>query len=440
MTVREQVADTRPSSPRTEAAPVSRWPSPFLVGYFARQWLLLWAAALAAVAELAIMVQRGMQWRGDLVWTLDWLPVSFMIVGPVLAGCVAIDTARTADGAGHLSRNPVLRTPAFAVWLAYTVVLGAIHLLVVTVALGLSMPPVGDAFAPLAVLCQLLILAFFAALGTAVGRFTRPLLAGVCGALAAFAAMYVVSAPADHLVLLEFGGATIPRVGYAYSGAFLGWQAVALLLAIAALLVLRPLDATRDRSIAPRDAVAAAVLVAGVVAVSMTVPDDRLEAVDAAPTSCGAAQGVPTCFYPQHERVAGAFTEQFWVLVDVARNSGYDDLVPERVEEASRTQLPQEDDPDVAAFYVMPDHLQGQQPTLWEIAGGIVQPLHCPQLQGELPPSERYWSDLNALVGTWVGLVDPALAEDGGYLGSPLPAERAAEIVEGFRTCTYPHF
>jgi hypothetical protein len=304
----------------------------------------------------------------------------------------------------------------------------------------LSMPPVGDAWAPLAVLCQLLILGLFAALGTAVGRFTRPLLAGVCGALAAFALMYVASAPADHLVLLEFGGATIPRVGYAYSGAFLGWQALALLLAVAALLVLRPVDATRDRRIAPRDAVTAAVLAAGVVAISVTVPGDRLESVDAAPTSCGAAQGVPTCFYPQHERVASAFTEQFWVLVDVARNSGYDELVPERVEEASRTRLPQEDDPDVAAFYVMPDHLQGHQPTLWEIAGGIVQPLHCPQLQGELPPSERYWNDLNALTGTWLGLVDPALAADSGYLGPPLSPEQAAELVEGFRTCTYPHF
>jgi hypothetical protein len=252
--------------------------------------------------------------------------------------------------------------------------------------------------------------------------------------------MYVASAPANHLVLLEFGGATIPRVGYAYSGAFLGWQALALLLAVAALLVLRPLDATRDRRIAVRDAVTAAVLAAGVVVISLTVQSDRLEPVDAAPIWCGAAQSVPTCFYPQHERVASAFTEQFWVLVDVARNSGYDVLVPERVEEASRTRLPQEDDPDVAPFYVMPDHLQGQQPVLSEIARGIVEPLHCRQVRGELPPSERYWNDLDALVGTWLGLVDPALAADSGYLGPPLPPERAAELVEEFRTCTYPHF
>jgi hypothetical protein len=412
----------------------------FPVGYFLRNGLVLWAAGLVATAEIAAMAQRGLQWRGDLVWTIDWLPVSFILVGPVVAGFSAMDTARTATGALHLFRNPVSRTPAFAIAVSYTVILGLTHLFVLVGALVLSAPPVGDDAAPLAVLCQVLILAFFSALGTAAGRFVGPVLAGVSGALAAFGMVYLLSAPSRHLMLLEIGGATIPRIGYAYSASYLGYQSVALLFAIAALLVLRPLEGRRRRQVTWGDTAVACVLVAGVVAISFTVRSDRLAAVDAQPTYCGAVSAVPTCFYPQHRRVAEAFQEQFWILVESARENGYGDLLPAKVEEASRTQLPQKADVRTAAFYVMPDHLQGARPTLQEIALGIVQPLHCRQVQGETPPSERYWTDLQALTGTWVNLADPGEAQRMGYMGKALTPKEAAEMLKGFRTCTYPHF
>ena len=412
----------------------------FPVGYFIRNGLVLWAAALMATAEVTAMAQRGMQWRGDLVWTIDWLPVSFILVGPVVAGFAAMDTARTAVGAHHLFRNPVGRTPAFAVAVSYAVVIGLVHLVVLGGALVASAPPVGDAAAPLAVLCQVLILAFFAVLGTAVGRFVGPVLAGICGALAAFALVYLLGAPSHHVGLLEIGGATIPRVGYAYNPAYLGYQALALMLVAAALLVLRPVVGLRRRQVSWPDATVAALLVAGVVVVSTVVKVDRLVAVGGSPSYCGAVSSIPTCFYPQHRRIAESFQGQFWVLVESAKDKGYGGLLPTRVEEASRTQLPQKADPRVAAFYVMPDHLQGARPTLQEIVLGIVQPLHCPQLQGAAPPSERYWSDLQALTATWVGLAAPVEAANMGQQGPPLTPAQATELLEGFRTCSYPHF
>jgi len=412
----------------------------FLVRYFLRYGLLAWSVAIQVGVETTVLLQRGAQWRGDLLWTLDWIPVAIVVVGPVVAGIAAIDMARHSVGTAHLDRGGVNRTPATVLTLAYGLGLGAAHLVVVGVALAVSLPPVGDPLAPLAVLVQLLILVFFVTLGAAVGRFVGPVLAGVSAAGAAFVVTYLASSPGEQIALLAFGGATVPRIGYAYAPGFLLAQAAMLVLASVALLLVRPVDGRRLRRVSLRDGSVAGVAVLVVAAISFTGPSERLRPVDAEATFCGAVQAIATCFYPQHERIAAPFKDQFWVLVSAARENGYDALLPERVVEASMTTLPQDDDPSVAAFYVQPDHLQGIEPSLWEVASGIVQPVHCPQVQGEEPPSDRYWADLNALTATWVDLAEPGAGEQMGYFGEPLSPQVASQLVAEFRSCTYPNF
>lgn len=412
----------------------------FLVRYFLRYGVLAWALAIQLGVEVAVLFQRGGQWRGDLLWTLDWVPVALVVVGPVAAGLAAIDTARLSVGAAHLERGRVSRAPTTGLALAYATCIGAVHLVVVTGALVASQPPVGDPFAPLAVLVQLLILAFFVALGTAVGRFVGPVLAGLAAAGAAFVAVYLASSPGDQVALLAYGGATVPRIGYAYAPGFLVAQAVMLALACLALLVVRPVEGRRVRRVSRRDGWVAGALVVAVGVISFAAPSERLRPIDATATFCGAVQAIGTCFYPQHERVAEPFKNQFWVLVSAARENGYDALLPRQVVEASMTGIPQDDDPSVAAFYVQPDHLQGTEPSLWEIASGIVQPIHCPQVQGDDPPSDLYWEDLNALTATWVDLAEPGTGEAMGYFGEPLDPQEAATLVDEFRTCTYADF
>jgi hypothetical protein len=207
-----------------------------------------------------------------------------------------------------------------------------------------------------------------------------------------------------------------------------------------ALLLPRPVDGQLLRNVTRRDGLIAGGAVALAVVISFAVPTDRLRSVDVEPSYCGAAQAIPTCFYPQHERVAEPFQDRFWILVSAARENGYDDLLPDRMIEASRTHLPQSEDPKVGAFYVQPDHLQGVAPSLWEIASGIVQPIHCPQVQGEEAPAEQYWDDLNALTATWVELAEPGISEEMGYFGEPLNPDEASVMVNGFRTCTYENF
>ncbi|WP_142157215.1 hypothetical protein [Cellulomonas sp. SLBN-39] len=425
------------ASAREDASTVKTWR---VVQYFARNGLVMWAALATIAAEISVALQRGMQWRGDLVWTVDWVPVAFIIVGPVVAGLAAIDTALTVQGGSHLFKRPVTRTPAFAVTLAYAAVIGTAHLVVVAGVLVVSAPPVGDPGVVLAIMVQLAMLTLFAAIGTTLGRFVGVVMAGALGALSVFALLFFASAPGDGLALLEFGGATLPRIGYAYSPTYLGAQLLLLLITTAALLLPRPVDPMhKPRPSRSEVAVAGAALVA-VAAGSVLVPGERLVPVETSPSLCGAVQTVPTCFYPQHERVMTGFQEQFWVLVSVARENGYGDLVPRRLVEASRTELPQEARDGTAAVYVMPEHLQGQEPSLWEIASGIVQPVHCAQVKGDLPPSERYWEDLQALVVTWVSLADPGVVEDVAFEGDILSPEQASVMAQEFAQCTYAHF
>ncbi|TFH72120.1 hypothetical protein [Cellulomonas sp. HD19AZ1] len=411
-----------------------------VIQYCARNGLVLWAALATIAAEMSVALQRGMQWRGDLIWTVDWVPVSFIIVGPVVAGLAAIDTASSARGASHLFARPVTRTPAFAITLAYGTVVGAAHLAVLGVALIVSDPPVWDPWVGVAVLVQLAMLTLFATIGTTLGRFVGVVMAGVLAALSVFGLLFVASAPGDGPALLEFGGATLPRIGYAYSPIFLSSQLVLLSTAIAALLLLRPVDPIHKPRPSRSDLVAAGAALVAVAVGSAYLPGQRLVAVEASPTLCGAVQTVPTCFYPQHRRVMPVFQEQFWVLVSAARENGYEDLVPRRLAEASRTELPQEARDGTAAVYVMPEHLQGRAPSLWEIASGIVQPVHCAQVKGELPPSERYWQDLQALVVTWVSLADPDVVEAVAHEGELLTPHQASVMAEEFAQCTYAHF
>lgn len=436
-------ATTQPAPPRETLSPrpPRRWSAlPFPLTYVGRYGLVAVAAAIAATVDITAMTQRGMQWRGDLIWTIDWLAVSFIVMAPVVAGLSAVDTSRLSTGAAHMVRNRVTRTPAFAVFLTYAVLIIAVHVTVLVGALLLSAPTGWGTGWPLAVLCQLLMIACFSALGTLIGRWVRPVVAGALGALAAFALMYVATAPSDGMSPFDFGAATVPRIGFAYDAGHLTWQAACLALITVALLVPRLLEGSGLRRIVPRDAVVVLLLLAVVGAVMVGVRTPRLERVDARPTLCGAVGEITTCFYPQHERVERPFQDRLYALATAAQDKGYAAVVPREVHEARNGRLPQAVDPRVAAFYIMPDHLSGTLPTTWEVASGILQPTHCPQVQGEMPPSETYWKDLEAVTATWVALVDPAEAELHAPPQTPLTPQRAAELADQFRSCTYPDF
>ena len=274
---------------------------------FAHGWV--WLCLVSVLCTyVAVMLTRGAPWRGDAIWTVDWLPIGFVLAGPLISGFVAMDTARLGIGVRDL---PLARgrNHDTAVAATYGLALTALHLLFTTGTLIVSRPPIIGGGVLLAVLVQVMILLFFVALGSLIGRYAPPVLGGVGAALAAVAAVYLFSAPRSPVGLLYAGAATTPRIGYAYDALWLTVQALALGVVIAATWAVRP---GRARSWAR-------VVVTGVVAVALAIgagaavwamPGDRLEANGAQPDACGALASIPWCYYPQHERVVGFYADE----------------------------------------------------------------------------------------------------------------------------------
>lgn len=392
----------------------------------------VWLCLVAVLGcYVAVMLSRGAPWRGDLIWTIDWLPIAFILAGPLIAGFVAVDTGRLAVGVRNLPL-PRGRTFDLAVAMTYALSLVAIHVLFSVGTLIVSRPAVIDWGAPIAVLVQLAMVVLFVALGSLVGRFAPVVLGGLAAALAALAAVYLFSAPRSPVSLLYAGAATTPRIGYDYNVTWLLVQLAALAAVVLATWWIR---AGRSRTRVVVTTLVATSVALGTGAAVAAVPGERLEANGARPDACGALADIPWCFYPQHERVMGFYADNLMMLFQAAQTHGYDDLVPERVLEADQRTWPS--DATTAAFYVSPEALAGQRPELWETALQLVEPVHCPQLAGDLPPAEQYWKDLEALTATWVGLVDPELPDHNGYFGEHLAPDQAQQLWSEFRTCTY---
>ncbi len=403
-----------------------------VAGIIVRRSWLAWSALIVLVTQIAVLCMRGAPWRGDLIWTIDWFAIGHIIVGPVIAGCVAVDASRFAAGMRAL---PVrgLRSPVNTVVGIYAATMVTVHLIVMLGALAWSRPPAFAVVALLAIGAQVFMVVAFVAVGAVVGRFASPFIAGAAAAIIAGFAVVSFSSSGSALPLLLAGGATVPRVGYRYDVGWLVLQCLALAFVIVSLMLVGPAK-SRLRQVA-----FASIACVGVVAALFTVsraPDERLEAVSVEPTSCGALATVPWCYFPEHERVIDGYASNLLALFDAAQEGGYEPLVPASIVEASQRNWP--GDATTGAFYVTAQALGGERVSLWEVTAGLVEPIHCSQLQQDDPPGEKYWQDLDDLMFTWMALVDPAEAETASGTMRMLSPDEAAQLIGEFRTCTYP--
>lgn len=430
------INDASPASPRPNAGNRTSGRTPGLVatvGYVARHGWMLFCLIGVLATYIAVMLNRGAPWRGDIIWTVDWITIGFVLSGPLIAGCVAVDTARFSVGVRDL---PLRRWRNYdsAVAIAYGLALASLHMLFVVAIIVISAPPRLDPATALAVLAQVMIVFFFVAVGVLVGRFAPLVLGGIGAALAALVSVYMFTAPRSDTGLLYSGAATVPRIGYAYSVLWLSVQIIVVAIVIVAMWIVRP-GWGRSRTRLALLTMVALVLTFGALRLFAAVPGERLDATDAKPDACAALAGVPYCYYREHDRVIYGYASLMLALFEASEAKGYGGLVPDRVEEAGQTTWPS--GAHVGVFYVTPEVLGGEEPTLWEVTLNLVQPVHCKQLQGDLPPSQQYWDDLFALTATWVMLVDPQAGESVGYFDEPLSPDVAQRIMTEFRTCSY---
>ncbi|MFJ6940000.1 hypothetical protein [Streptomyces sp. NPDC101132] len=367
-------------------------------------WVMLPVAGL----EVMNFLQRGMPWRGESLWTVDWFAIALFIVGPLLAGAAAVDASRLSrPGNIHLvlatsrPHRPYFRAAA---WCALPVL--GVHLL--TIATGIAVGGVHGTPAWFglagAVLVQCLAICWYVAIGSAIGRLTSPLLAGAIAAIGAFTFIYLLGeGSSGRFEPLSLGGATVSRLGYQYSAGYLLAQIAVFAITGAALLLL-PICQRSGRVIPTRIGASAMALIALIaLGGQYALPDQRLIAKAETPTDCTDAE--PTvCLYPEHQRFQDQAVGHVRTLTKAARARGYDALVPKRVEELSRTY--RVTSPDIAGLEISADAYATGKVTLEEVASGLVRPLHCAGLYEGRGPGPKYWQREFSLYATLLHTAD----------------------------------
>ncbi len=398
-------------------------------------WLVFPAAAL----EAANFAQRGMPWRGEGMWTVEWFAIALFVIGPLCAGVAAVDASRLSrPGNIHLvlsTPRPSLPYLRAAAWCAGPVV--AVHLLALTGAVvvgGVRNPSIGWLAMLAGAGVQAVAIFWYAALGSALGRFFAPLLAGLAGAVVGLAATLTMgdSLSGPSFRLLAFGSSTVSRLGLAYNAGYLAAQ-VAILIVTAALLLLLPIRTRGSLRVPTLQGAGFAVGVLAILALLPTwLPANRLVLRPKPPTLC-AGSAPQVCLFTEHRRFERVVDDGVQTLARAASAAGYDALVPLKVLESSRSYLP--GGPGIRSFSPTDDLYKSGRLPVTEMALALVQPLHCPQLRAAVPPSDKFWSRLFSVTETWL---DIAKVEREGQAPFPTkhltPAE-VRDIMDDFARC-----
>lgn len=411
--------------------------------YALRTLLGVWLAPALVVIEVLKFVQDGAPWRGDLVWTLGWFAGPLWIAGPVAAGVAAVDAARlTRVGNLHLVVAVPGRSRALAwaaLWCAVPLVVVHVIAVVTALAVGrIAQPATGWGSITLAVAVQALAIVWCVAMGSAVGRFLPPALAGLA---AAVVGLFAFSALGDEgtgfggrFAWLEMGAGGAPRVGWLLNPAFSAVQAAFLAIMIIGLLGL----SVRERSgrVVPTGAALATVgvLLAGAVAAphAPMLPGNLYLKDQAPPDQCSGEEP-RVCTYPEHARLRADVVSKIDHLTRAATAAGYHELVPAEVHEHSRSYRPETYDP--RGLRIPYEALNGSGLQWWDVAYELVDPNHCPQL--EVGPPDEFWDDLRRLILTWLDL---AVVPAGDVFFDPatdrlFTQEQAAEVIDRFGRC-----
>lgn len=365
-----------------------------------------WAVLPALVLEVLNFFQRGMPWRGETLWTVDWFAISLFIIGPLIAGAAAVDAAKlTRPGNIHLvlavtsPHRPYLRAAA---WCAGPV--AVVHLMAVLAGLLLGGFHSSTSWFLIitAMLVQTLAIGWYVAIGSAIGRLAGPLVAGATAAIGSFTLIYLLGEGGNNVFEpLALGGATVSRLGYEYVPGYLFAQAAVFAGTGASLLLLpiRVRSGMRIPSIT--GLVLAALSVTAVVASQYTFPGERLAASPHAPTRCTGTK--PTiCIYPEHERFERQLVSHIQTLSSAAQTKGYPSFVPDRVEELSRTYRVK--GRDALGLDIQAKAYASGDIDIADVAIEMVRPLHCTQLYTGAPPGDAYWKREMSLHATLLSL------------------------------------
>ena len=344
----------------------------------------VWGHAVLASAICAFMlVSRGAPWRGEWLWTFDWVAGASILLGPVLAGAAAYEVAtyRTFDLglARPTAQRRVLATVVPVLGpLAATV---APFVIGMTIAVGLSWPlhPT-DRFSPLLFPLALLALMVFAAAGALLGqRFPA-----TPAALVAWAVGLMVNTvlPAWGVpALLRVGGISGSLAGLTIDASAAAARAVfySSVAALAVMLAVRTAWArVRVRRLAAGGLCAVALASGLVLASDGYLYRPNLKAG----YRCDAAGGATVCLL---EGNTGQLPQWTRGLADLRARLDLPWLPPRDY----RQLLPGAPLVEgVGLLAVNTDRVNVDPPALADLAVSLAHPSECPAFAGATPPSE----------------------------------------------------
>ena len=376
-----------------------------------------WLVLPAVVMEIAAFFQRGMPWRGEGMWTVDWFGISLFILGPLAAGAAAVDAARLSrPGNVHLVVSVPRPARAYlraAAWCAGPLVV--LHLLTITAAFVIgevTKPSISWLLILSSALIQCAAIVWYVALGSAVGRFANPLLAGIAAGVGAFLLYFPLAGAFNsepRFGLLALGGATITMVGKTYDPGYLAGQAV-MFAATSVLFLLLPLRIRSGYRVPEiKGIIGIALTIAMIVTAPRVLPPWRTPDDDPKPPTLCTESSPVVCIYWEHRRYADLFVPQLQELIRAAQANGYSALVPEKVIEASRSYEPS--GPGVMLLWLPAEVYEEGRFPLEELAYFLISPSHCAAMREPSPNVDYSAFDfrLYSVLATWLHLVGTQL-------------------------------
>jgi hypothetical protein len=383
--------------------------------YAFRTTIGAWVLVPVVVIEFMNFFQRGMPWKGEGIWTVEWMAISLFLLGPVIAGFAAVETARLfRPGTVHhitVPRHRYRSLWAVVAWCGLGVC--AVHLCVTAAGLIVGQVPSSVDWASMfgGTLVQCLAILWYTAVGMLIGRIMPPMVAGAIAAVIGFGSFYILgsSYTAEEFALLDFGAATVSRLGLDYNPAYLGFQAAILLISalVMASVTLHPRGRT---PLARWTAVGiSAVMAAGLGVANGLGPDQRWIAVPTPPDTCVSVSADDTawaeyCVYAEHQEYIDDLDAVYRPLRTAAVDSGYDAFVFEKAWELSRTYVPSPDEAAIGFTFVSVIHEEGHLDP-YRLAYNLIYPEHCQALSSDVPPSDEFWMRMDRLSFTWISLL-----------------------------------
>lgn len=298
---------------------------------------MLWgpvAILPAILIYIAVLVRDGAPWRGDPMWTSECLGLTLFMTAPLAAGISAIDASYVSQWSNAFLTGVASSPKKVYLWAGAWVALPLVALHAIAFALGLAIGRITVAElgleSILATAVQGLALIWFCALGSLIGRYCEPFIAGLAGAITAFAITYTMGLAgvgADHgFSLLDVGGATVPQIGIVYNHSYLTWQSGIL---VATTLVIANLGIRyhnrRPQVVSLRMLISMGSIIALLVLGQSLGPSQRKFPGDPSPpTECRGLN--PTiCLYREQRIWASTIDGRLRRLADSARHAGYMD-------------------------------------------------------------------------------------------------------------------